>query len=139
MIFLTIESFDPRYLLQILFNKYKLSPNSLSKISGIEEEIILNYANGIDDLSSSLDIRMDLDEIVGLLTLGMEDINENERVQAILQHLIEEFGISLETVGIYAKLELAEINNFLRDYTSIPIDKRYRLGIITLFLHYICK
>jgi hypothetical protein len=136
---LTFQSQDPRDLLKLLFNKYKFSSISLSKISGIEENVILNYAKGEDDLSSSLDVRMNLDEIVAMLSLGMEASNENERVQAILDYLLEECRIPIDTISIYAKLEPSDINSFLEDYNSISYEKRYRLGITVLFLHYICK
>ncbi|MBB6447309.1 HTH domain-containing protein [Bacillus benzoevorans] len=135
-----LDNNDPRELLKILFEKYKFPLNSLSKITGIKDELILNYANGEDALSSlSLEKQLDLIDLIMLLTLGMNSIEEDERVRSIIETLETEFGISTETLALYANLDREEITNFLNDYTSIPIEKKYRLGITVLFLHYICK
>lgn len=129
---------NPINLLKKLTNHYKLSPNSLSKISGISEETILNYANGVVDLSSSLETRGDLDLIVLLLTESMEACDKDERVQLLISGMMQEFDISIETIGIYAKISPEEIVDFLENANSLSIEKRYRLGVTVLFLHFIC-
>ena len=121
--------------LKKLINYYKFSPNTLSKISGISEENILNC---VDDISVSHDTRWDLDLFVMLLTESMEAHNEDERVQLLILNMMQEFDISIETIGIYAKTSPEEIINFLEDATSLSIEKRYRLGVTVLFLHFIC-
>jgi len=132
---------DPRELLKILLKKYKLSTDSLSKITGIKNEVILNYANGEDDDLSSLspNNKLDFMDLIMLLTLGMEAANEDERVYYVIETLTSEFSISTETIALYANLEHKEVENFLEDHTSISIEKKYKLGITVLFLHYICK
>ncbi|MGX2962131.1 HTH domain-containing protein (plasmid) [Peribacillus sp. JNUCC 23] len=129
------EPGHPRELLKRLFNHYKLSSSSLSKISGIPEETILKYANG-DNLS--LETRMDLDDHIIFLTMSMEAHEEDERIQLLISGLAQEFDISIETIGIYAKLSPEEVDNFLEDSNSLSIEKRYRLGVTVLFLHFIC-
>lgn len=134
------NSNDPRELLRMLFKNYKLSSYSLSKITGIKDEIILNYANGKDDLSSlPIKNKMDLVDLIMLLTLGMEAADENERIYAVIETITSKFNLSIETIALYANLDCEEIKNFLNDHTSISIEKRYKLGITVLFLHYICK
>lgn len=128
------ESGHPINLLKKLLNHYKFSPSSLSKISGITEDTISNYANGV---SIPMDTVMDLDLLVTLLTLSMEAHEEDERIQLLISSMMQEFDISIETIGIYAKISPKEIENFLKNANSLSIEKRYQLGVTVLFLHFI--
>lgn len=130
------QSRAPLELMEKLFNHYKLSPNSLSKISGISEEKILDYANDMIDLT--LDHEVELNSLIILLTLSVDAHTEDERVQLLITGLMEEFELTLETIGIYAKLSTDEIENFLEDCQSLSIEKRYQLGVTVLFLHFVC-
>jgi hypothetical protein len=121
--------------LKKLINHYKFSPSSLSKISGIPEESILNC---VDDVSSLHDTRWNLDIFVMLLTESMEAHNEDERVQLLISNMMQEFDISFETIGIYAKIPPEKIVSFLEEANSLSIETRYRLGVTVLFLHFIC-
>lgn len=130
------QSRAPVEFMDKLFNHYKLSPKSLSKISGITERNILNYENDVVDLT--LENELKLNTLIVLLTQSVDAHSEDERVQLLILDLMQEFDLSLETIGIYAKLPTNEIEDFLENCESLAMDKRYRLGITVLFLHFIC-
>lgn len=134
------KSYDPKELLDILLNKYKITPQSLSKITRIDNEVIINFANGKTDLSTlSIFDRMDFIDLMGLLSLGMQAANENERVRAVIQVLNDEFEFTTETIALYANLTREDVQSFLNDANSISIDKRYKLAVAVFFLQHICK
>ncbi|MFD9625275.1 HTH domain-containing protein [Peribacillus muralis] len=131
---------EPKELLKTLLNDYKMPAASLSKITGISEQIILDFANGenIQSLISQTEM-MDLIDLVGLLAIGMNSTDSNERVFAIIQALNNEFGIPLETISLFSNLEREDIEKFMAENDSLSIEKRYNLAVTVLFLHYIIK
>lgn len=123
-------------LLNLLFDKYKLSSKSLSKITGVSEDIITNYAKGeLEDFA----IPRELIFRIYLLTLSMEAEEEDGRVRGVIRSLMAHYDLSIETLALYAKVEPAEITSFLAGDPSISIETRYKIGITVLFLHFICK
>ncbi|MCK1992059.1 hypothetical protein GW626_17045 [Peribacillus muralis] len=131
---------EPKELLKTLLNDYKMPAASLSKITGISEQIILDFANGenVQSLISQTEM-MDLIDLVGLLAIGMNSTDSNERVFAIIQALNNEFGIPLETISLFSNLESEDIEKFMAENDSLSIEKRYNLAVTVLFLHYIIK
>jgi hypothetical protein len=78
-----------------------------------------------------------LSSIVSVLSHGR--INEDERVKAVIDVLIAEFEINYETLAIYAGLVVEEVQSFMNDTNSISIEKKYKLAVASLFLHYLFK
>lgn len=127
---------SPKYFLKRINDHYKISMSSLSKISSFPEDIILKYANDDDDLSH--EIKSELTQYMLLFTESMESCEEDERVQRLISGMMQEFDISVESIGMYAKISSEEVENFLEDANSLSVEKRYRLGVTVLFLHFIC-
>lgn len=127
---------DGKDLLNLLFDKYKFSSKSLSKITGVPEDTITKYAKGIIDDSS---IPRELYYRITLLTLSMEAEDEDGRVRGVITSLMAYYDISVETLAAYANVEPSEITSFLDDYNSIPLETRYKIGVAVLFLHFLCK
>ncbi|MFE4810081.1 HTH domain-containing protein [Peribacillus simplex] len=58
---------EPKELLRTLLNDYKMPAASLSKITGISEQVILDFANGENIQSTVTQTEMmDLIDLVGL-------------------------------------------------------------------------
>lgn len=127
---------DGKHLLNLLLDKYKFSSKSLSKITGVPENTIMNYAKGVID---DFVIPRELLVRITLLTLSMEAEDEDVRVRGVIRSLMAYYDISVETLAMYANVEPSEITNFLDDYKSIPLETRYKIGVTVLFLHFICK
>ncbi|MFH0066106.1 HTH domain-containing protein [Peribacillus sp. NPDC056705] len=131
---------EPKELLRTLLNDYKMPAASLSKITGISEQVILDFANGENIQSTVTQTEMmDLIDLVGLLVIGVPSSDANERVSAITQALNKEFGIPIETISLFSTLECEDIEEFMKENDSLSIEKRYNLAVTVLFLHYIFK
>lgn len=128
---------EPKELLKTLLNDYKMPAASLSKITGISEQVILDFANGENAITQTE--MMDLIDLVGLLVIGVPSTDANERVSAITQALTDEFGIPVETNSLFSNLECEDIEEFMKENASLSIEKRYSLAVTVLFLHYIFK
>ncbi|MEJ9231256.1 hypothetical protein LAV79_17550 [Peribacillus butanolivorans] len=75
---------EPKELLKTLLNDYKMPAASLSKITGISEQVILDFVNGHNIQSSITQTEMmDLIDLVGPLVIGIPSTDANERVSAI--------------------------------------------------------
>ena len=142
--------------IQNLIKNYKIDLKSLSKITGIDYALLKDFMDGknifldfFTNSKNSTENNRDnvnnsnipnpiyLSSIVSVLSYGK--INEDERVKAVIDVLISEFEINYETLAIYAKLELEDVQNFINDTNSISIEKKYKLAVASLFLHFLFK
>lgn len=73
------------------------------------------------------------------LTEGIKTINEDERIKGVIDLLIQFFGLELETISLYAGLDKQDIENFMKDTTSIDFEKKYKLATASMMLHYLFK
>lgn len=125
-------------MIYVILNDYKISTRALSKITGLNEEIFLNFENSnLDDLPDE-NIHT-LSHIAGFLSFGISEISENDRVKGIIEVLIGIFELTFENIALYAKLEAEDIVQFMNDCDSLSFDKRYKLAVTSLFLLNIFK
>ncbi|WP_019908694.1 HTH domain-containing protein [Paenibacillus sp. HW567] len=128
----------PEELLKIVIEKYRVSPQSLSKITGLDVNEINDLAqNKVSDVSKTSNIAFD--QLIIMLSIGMELVDTNDRVKGIIEVLIQEYEITIETIALYANLSTENILSFFRDYDSIPYNEKYQLAVTSLFLHYLFK
>jgi hypothetical protein len=142
--------------IQNLIKNYKIELKSLSKITGIDYAWLKDFMDGkniffdffanlknfpennsenVNNSNSPNPIA--LSNIVSVLSYGR--INEDERVKAVIDVLIAEFEINYETLAIYAGLVVEDVQSFMNDTNSISIEKKYKLAVSSLFLHYLFK
>lgn len=74
-----------------------------------------------------------------MLSEGILIINEDDRVKAVIDVLIGELEINYETLAIYSGLELRDLQSFMNDTDSVSCEKKYKLAVASLFLHYLFK
>ncbi|MCH1626729.1 HTH domain-containing protein [Ferdinandcohnia quinoae] len=133
-----IKAGDPRDLLKTIIDEYKITPYSMSLISGIDEVKVLEYVNYDTDLCFlPVEKLLDFTDLILFLSVGMKDVTPDERVSSIIEHLNVSYNISFETLSIYANIEEKELRQFIDDYDSLSFEKRYRLGLVVLFLHFV--
>ena len=142
--------------IQNLIKNYKIELKSLSKIIGIDYAWLKDFMDGknyIHDYfsnivnfnennkesinNSNIPNPSYLSSIVSLLYYGR--IAEDERVKAVIDVLIAEFEINYETLAIYAGLVVEDVQSFMNNTNSISIEKKYKLAVASLFLHYLFK
>lgn len=120
--------------------KFKLTSDALSKLTGLDFDWIDSYLNEkISIRSLPLDMTTQLSNISFMLSDGIKLINFDERNKGIIDVLKELFNISYETIAIYADLDVKDIENFMNDTNSISAEKKYKLATTSLFLYYISK
>ena len=133
-----IKAVNPRDLLKIIFDEYKITPYTMSLISGLHEEKVLDYVNHDTNLSFlPVEKSLDFTDLIGLLSVGMKDVTPDERVSSIIEYLNISYNISFETLSIYANIEEKELKQFIDDYDSLSFTKRYRLAVVVLFIHFV--
>ncbi|MBZ9687481.1 hypothetical protein G9F72_014210 [Clostridium estertheticum] len=144
--------------IQNLIKNYKIELKSLSKITGIdyvwlkdfmdEKNNFLDFFTNLKNFNeknkdsinnSNIPNPSYLSNMIFMLSDGILMINEDDRTKGVIDVLISEFEIKYETLAIYAKLELEDVQNFMNDTHSISIEKKYKLAVASLFLHYLFK
>lgn len=77
--------------------------------------------------------------MIFMLSEGIMMVNEDDRVKGVIDVLISEFEISYETLAIYSGLELGDLQGFMNDSNSVSCEKKYKLAVASIFLHYLFK
>jgi hypothetical protein len=141
-----------------LLENYKIELKSLSKMIGVDYVWLKDYMDGKNKLhdfftniinsgenkeesfkNSNIPNPSHLSNMIFMLSEGIVMINEDDRVKGVIDVLIGEFEICYETLAIYSGLELGDLQSFMNDTNSISCEKKYKLAVASLFLHYLCK
>ncbi|WPC42759.1 HTH domain-containing protein [Clostridium sp. JS66] len=139
--------------MQNLMKNYKIELKSLSKITGIDDillkefmdgkniflDFFINLKNFNENNNSNTPNPTYLLNIIPMLSDEVLMISEDDRIKGVIDILIGEFEIKYETLAIYAKLKLEDVQNFINDTSSISIEKKYKLAVASLFLYYLFK
>ena len=130
-----IEYGDPRDVLKMILDDYKITPYTFGLISGIDEKAVLDFSNHQPVLEHlSHEQKGHIYSMIALLSDGMTHVTADERVKAIIEILNESYQISSKTLALYAKIEENDIDEFMRNCDSLTFEKRYRLAVVVLFL-----
>ncbi|MDU1230493.1 MAG: HTH domain-containing protein [Clostridium sp.] len=141
-----------------LLKNYKIELKSLSKMIGVDYVWLKDYMDGknklYDFFSNSVNIGENNEEslknsnipnpshlcnMIFMLSEGIMMVNEDDRVKGVIDVLISEYEISHETLAIYSGLELGDLQSFMNDSNSVSCEKKYKLAVASIFLHYLFK
>lgn len=123
-----------------LLRDYKFTIESLAKITQLDYTWLKDYVDGKNNKNDLPMIEgISLSRMSFMLLEGVKSTNDDDRVKCVIDILVDEFEIKFETLAIYAELNLEEIENFMNDTNSISYEKRYKLAVASLFLHYLFK
>lgn len=135
-----------------LLENYKIELKSLSKMIGVDYVWLKDYMDGKNKLydffgenneeslkNSNIPNPSHLCNMIFMLSEGIVMVNEDDRVKGVIDGLIGEFEISYETLAIYSGLELGDLQSFMDDTNSVSCEKKYKLAVASLFLHYLFK
>lgn len=143
--------------IQNLIKNYKIELKPLSKMIGVDHVWLKDYVDGknnLNDFYTNMNFNEDnkeminnsnipnpswLSNIIFMLSEGIKMINENDRVKGVIDGLIDDFEIKYETLSIYAGIQLEDVISFMSDSNSITYEKKYKLAVASLFLHYLFK
>jgi hypothetical protein len=134
------ENKGPGEMLKKIIEDYGISPESLSKITKVDAVLIKELAEGRGNLFELSEVtKVTFTNLMVMLSIGLPSVNEDDRVKSIIELLNEIYEISYETIAIYAQLDREDILQFLHDSNSVSFEKKYKIAVIGLFLHYIFK
>ncbi|NLI92221.1 MAG: hypothetical protein GX434_08470 [Peptococcaceae bacterium] len=132
------DSIRERLLLAI--NDYKITLDTISKVTRINIDWLSDYINRKKEKHDlSIQELGYLWEISVFLSEGMKIVSEDERIKGVIDILVQLFGLGYETISLYSGLEEQDIENFMKNTDSIDYEKKYKLAIATMMLHYLFK
>lgn len=133
---------DIKGMLIYLIKNFKFKVASISKLTGIEVDKLEKLINGkVEFLELALPIEQfsTLTRIVSMLNDGISSVDDDARVKSIIEHLIHNLEIDLETIAIYSEVNIDDIKSFMNDTDSISYEKKYKLATKSLFMHFLFK
>lgn len=133
---------DIKEMLIYLIKNFKFKVASISKLTGIEVDKLEKLINGkVELLELSLPIEQfsTLTRIVSMLNDGISSVDDDSRVKSIIEHLIYNLEINLETIAIYSEVNIDDLKSFMKDPDSISYEKKYKLATKSLFMHFLFK
>ena len=133
---------DIKGMLIYLIEHFKFKVDSISKLTGIEVDKLEKLINGqAEFLELSLPIKQfsTLTRIVSMLSDGIPSVDDDLRVKSIIEHLIYNLEINIETIAIYSEVNIDDVNSFMEDVNSISYEKKYKLATKSLFMHLLFK
>ena len=74
-----------------------------------------------------------------MLNDGILSIDNDTRVKVIIEHLLYDLKIDLETLAIYSEVTIDDLKSFINDTNSISYEKKYKLATKSLFMHFLFK
>ncbi|MBK1810704.1 hypothetical protein JHL18_08645 [Clostridium sp. YIM B02505] len=144
--------------IQGLAKNYKIELNTLSKMLGVNYIWLKDFMDKKVHLNIHFFNRMHLGEnykstddsanapnalwfshVISMLYDGIDTISEDSRVKAIIDGLTMNYAMSYESIALYSSLSLNDVESFMTDTNSISFEKKYKLAVATLFLHYLLK
>ena len=124
-------------ILMSLIQDGKISKRTICIAAEISEETLATYLSGkISDVKAA-DVQY-LNESTMLIGHGMTLITEDERVKAILESLIYDYGFKVEELSRLLNIDLAIIQNLLAS-KEVDLDDRYLLAVKEAYLLYALK
>ena len=124
-------------ILMSLIQDGKISKRTICIAAEISEETLATYLSGkISDVKAA-DVQY-LNELTMLIGHGMTLITEDERVKAILESLVYDYGFKVEELSRLLNTDLAIIQNLLAS-KEVDLDDRYLLAVKEAYLLYALK
>lgn len=142
---LPIETDGPNNVSELLVSltqNFKVTLSCLSKLTNLDVELLEKIiSKQIDLIESGLSVEQ-LTKLVSTankFTQVVPAVEDNERLKAIIEHLTQELEIGFETISIYTQISVEDLESFMKDPNSISYEKRYRLGVKSIFLQFLFK
>lgn len=124
-------------ILMSLIQDGKISKRTICIAAEISEETLTTYLSGKISEVKATDVQY-LNELTMLIGHGMTLITEDERVKAILESLIYDYGFKVEELSRLLNTDLAIIQNLLAS-KEVDLDDRYLLAVKEAYLLYALK
>lgn len=134
-----LSTASDRTLLAEAVETYKISLESLEKLTGIGPNDLEAYRSGDSDLDHiEAAQRSGALDLIAFLGMGINtpQIPPEERLLAIMNGLSDEFGLTAETLALHSGVEPSDAERFLAG-RKVAAEKRFKLAVGVLFLYFL--
>ncbi len=120
-----------RDILNNLIKKDKLSIETFSIATGVEEKTLSNFLNGsplkfpVGKRNKTME-RINL--VVGMLTEGIELVQDDDRIKAIIEELNNTYKIDNKALSQYVGISEEQLQNFINEPTNASYEIRYHIA-----------
>lgn len=118
--------------LRILSKNFKLTPEQLSRLFNIP----ISKINNVKDEEMTNNEKEKIEYISAMLNYGLPGMEPNERVQILLDTLIEEFHLSISNIAKMINVEEDELINF-KENGSIKKEIELKICVNLVMLNFI--
>lgn len=144
--------------IQGLAKNYKIELNTLSKMLRVDYNWLKDFMDRKVHLNIHFFNKMHLGEnykdtddspnapnplwfsqVISMLYDGIDTISEDNRVKAIIDLLTTDYDMSYESIALYSSISLSDVESFMKDTSSISFEKKYKLAVAAIFLHFLLK
>ena len=120
-----------------LFKNGYLTIESLSRISKINENEIEKYMLGNYDLSFDDNSRITM--ISGMLCEGMQLVEDDDRINAIIDVLKDEYKMDNRSISYYVGIAQEKLEMFIDKPSAISFEDKYKIAVRVSILNYFFK
>lgn len=128
---------QPLNFLTSLIEEGKISRKTICIAAKISEETLMDYLSG-NKCNLNPNDALYLDELSILIGHGLKLVSEDERLKAILESLIYDYGFSSEQLSKLLNIDIKIIDNVLNS-VEIAVNDKYSLAIKEAYLFYALK
>lgn len=128
---------QPLNFLTSLIEEGKISRKTICIAAKISEETLLDYLSG-NKCNLNPNDALYLDELSILIGHGLKLVSEDERLKAILESLIYDYGFSSEQLSKLLNIDIKIIDNVLNS-VEIAVNDKYSLAVKEAYLFYALK
>jgi hypothetical protein len=118
--------------LRILSKNFKLTPEQLSRLFNIP----ISKINNVKDKEMTNNEKEKIEYISAMLNYGLPGMEPNERVQILLDTLIEEFHLSISNIAKMINVEEDELLTF-KENGSIKKEIELKICVNLVMLNFI--
>ena len=127
---------SPEEMLNYLINEYGMNTKSLSKVLDVESSVLDNFHENKDEIPMGQ--RGLFAGVLGTLYYASK-ITPDERNRAIIDVLIINHLIEIDTIARIAKVKKQDVEDFMNKDISVPSEIKYKIATASMFLHFMFK
>lgn len=120
-----------RDILNNLIQKDKLSIETFSIATGIEEKSLSNFLNGNPlkfPIGKRIQIMERINLVVGMLSEGMELVQDDDRIKAIIEELNNTYKMNNKAISQYVGISEEQLQNFINEPKNTSYETRYHIA-----------
>lgn len=127
---------DVMETLHLLIDKYKFNIDALSKLLGIQKDVILSKdEKKLFENSKNFGKMSDL--IMMLEIIGIDEADF--KIGAFLQVLLEYHNISAETIALISGVSEKEVSDFVENPNLVALESKYKISKTVMSLRFFFK